>query len=501
MGEPSKSPWASLFPLCAAVALYKIDATIVTVALPTIQRELDVSPAALAWIVSAYLLALASVIPLAGALGDRFGRRKVFLIGLAMFTFGSTGCALSSSQEMLIGFRIVQGAAAGLIVPVSMGIIAATFRNRDLPTAYGLWSGISSIGFVVGPLAGGILVQQIGWSSIFWVNVPLALALIPTTLHLVRETRDPVTRPMDLPGLALSIGGIFAIAYALIGTTGRSWEAAGTLIPLLGGIALLALFVAWEFRTANPMLPMDFFRRRGFALGGVIGGIVYVFPALMLLLVLYFQGILGRDPTMAGLMFIPLAAALTIVAVLAGPITRRLGPLPSMASGMALLGLGALGLGQLPTDGSLPLLVISEVLIGVGIMLAIPAASSVMMGAVPKERAGIASSVMQAFRQGGAVLFVALLSAIAAARTTAEFGSGEGTSGATRSEVVGAQVEKVRDQSGDQLAALVETAWTSGMHLAMHIVAALALFGLILCLITARHRYRADQSHPAVHAP
>lgn len=501
MGEPSKSPWASLFPLCAAVALYKIDATIVTVALPTIQRELDFSPAALAWIVSGYLLALASVIPLAGALGDRFGRRKVFLTGLLMFTVGSTGCALSNSEEVLIGFRVLQGAAAGLIVPVSMGIIAATFRSPDLPTAYGLWSGISSIGFVIGPLAGGLLVQNIGWSSIFWVNVPLALALIPTTLHLVRETRDPVTRPLDLPGLALSISGIFAIAYALIGTTGRSWEAAGTVVPLLGGIVLLALFVAWEFRTPDPLLPMDFFRQRGFALGGVIGGIVYVFPALMLLLVLYFQGILGNDPTTAGLLFIPLAAALTITAILAGPITRRLGPLPSMASGMGLLALGALGLAQLPTEGSLPLLAVSEVLIGVGIMLAIPAASAVMMGAVPKERAGIASAVMQAFRQGGAVLFVALLSAIAAARTAAEFGPGAKASGTVRKEVVGAEVEKVRDQSGDQLASLAEAAWTSGMHLAMYVVAGLALFGLVLCLATARRRYGADHSHPAVQGP
>ncbi|MFM9054699.1 MAG: MFS transporter [Solirubrobacterales bacterium] len=478
------------------MALYKIDATIVTVALPTIQKDFDTSAAALAWIVSAYLLALASVIPLAGALGDRFGRRKMFVLGLALFSMGSIGCALSPSESVLVGFRVVQGCAAGLIVPISMSIIGATFRVGDMPTAYGLWSGISSIGFVIGPLAGGLLVEEVGWSSIFWVNVPLALALIPTTFLLVEETKDTTSRPIDFPGIALAMGGIFSLSFALIGSTSRGWEATGTVLPLVGGIFLRALFVAWEFRTPNPVLPMDFFRQPGFALGGSIGAIVYVFPALMLLLVLYFQGILGESPAVAGLLFLPLAAALTIVAILAGPITKRLGALPSMALGMALLGAGALGLGLLPVSGSLPLLVGSEVLVGVGIMLAIPAASAIMMGAVPRERAGIASAVMQTFRQGGAVLFIALLSAIAAAEASSSFGLEAGASGRLRHEVVGAQISLINQQSGARVADLAESAWTSGMHLAMHFVAGLALLGMVLCLVTIGRRYRADHSHP-----
>ncbi|MFM9077717.1 MAG: MFS transporter [Solirubrobacterales bacterium] len=457
------------------MALYKIDATIVTVALPTIQKDFDTSAAALAWIVSAYLLALASVIPLAGALGDRFGRRKMFVLGLALFSMGSIGCALSPSESVLVGFRVVQGCAAGLIVPISMSIIGATFRVGDMPTAYGLWSGISSIGFVIGPLAGGLLVEEVGWSSIFWVNVPLALALIPTTFLLVEETKDTTSRPIDFPGIALAMGGIFSLSFALIGSTSRGGEAAGTVLPLVGGIFLLALFVVWEFRTPNPVLPMDFFRQPGFALGGSIGAIVYVFPALMLLLVLYFQGILGESPAVAGLLFLPLAAALTIVAILAGPITKRLGALPSMALGMALLGAGALGLGLLPVSGSLPLLVGSEVLVGVGIMLAIPAASAIMMGAV---------------------LFIALLSAIAAAEASSSFGLEAGASGRLRHEVVGAQISLINQQSGARVADLAESAWTSGMHLAMHFVAGLALLGMVLCLVTIGRRYRADHSHP-----
>jgi Na+/melibiose symporter-like transporter len=284
----------------------------------------------------------------------------------------------------------------------------------------------------------------------------------------------------------------------LIGSTSRGWEAAGTVLPLAGGILLLTLFVVWEFRTANPVLPMDFFRQPGFALGGSIGAIVYVFPALMFLLVLYFQGILGKSPAVAGLLFLPLAAALTIVAILAGPITRRLGALTSMTLGMALLSIGALGLGLLPVSGSFPLLAASEILIGVGIMLAIPAASAIMMGAVPRERAGIASAVMQTFRQGGAVLFIALLSAIAAAQATSSFGPGAGASGQLRHEVVGAQITLIDQQSGARVAALAETAWTSGMHLAMHFVSGLALLGMILCLVTIGRRYRADHSHPVV---
>ena len=479
-----------------AVALYKIDATIVTVALPTIQHDLNTTPQTLAWTVSAYILALSSTIPLSGMLGDRFGRRKVFVAGILLFAAASTGCALSPTDEWLIGFRALQGVAAGVLVPLSMGIIGATFRSEDLPTAYGLWSGVSSIGFVVGPLVGGVLVEELGWSSIFWVNVPLSLVLVPMSLALISETRDANPRRPDLIGLALAISGIFAVAWALIGTTTTPWLAAATIVPAAAGVMLLGCFVFWESQCKSPMLPLDFFRAPGFSVGAIVGGIVYAFPAVLILLALYFQGILGNSPATAGLMFLPLALSLTVVAILAGPITRRLGELRSMAIGMCVMTLGAAGLSTLPVSGAPVTLALSEVVFGVGIMLTIPAASSVMMGAVPRERAGIASSVMQSFRQVGAVLFVAVLSAVAAAKTTATFAQpAEGLR--TIQAVVGAGITAVQDSAGRVAAEMAASAWTSGMQLAFVCVAVVAFAGFLLCIVSGGRRYRASR-HEAV---
>lgn len=498
--EPARSPWLSLIPLCIAVALYKIDTTIVNVALPTIQQDLGVSPERLLWTVNAYILALAAVIPLAGSLGDRFGRRRVFLVGIVVFTAASAGCALSPSDGVLIGFRVLQGLAAGVLVPLSMGIIGATFRHEDLPSAYGYWSAFSSIGIVIGPLAGGVLVEQVGWSSVFWVNVPLGLMLLPMVRLMVEETRDPAARRLDLAGAALSTAGILLVSWALIGTTATPWLTAGTLVPLALGVLALVGFVLWERRSPEPMLPLAFFRAPGFALGAVVGMLVYAYPAIMLFLTLYFQGILDEAPERAGFLFVPLAATLTVTAVFAGPITKRIGAFSSMAIGMLVMGAGTAGFAMLPVAGSIPWLFAAEIVMAVGIMLTIPAAGAVMMGAVPKERAGVASAAMQAFRQIGAVLGVAIFGAIAAARATGVFEATAPPSAATPQvlqHVIGAEADQVQRLAGAAAAELARAAWVDGMHLAMLVITALCLGGAVACGLAARRRWRAEHGHPA----
>ena len=497
--EPARSPWWSLLPLCAAVALYKLDSTIVNVALPTIQKDLNTTPATLLWTVDSYLLALAAAIPLAGVLGDRLGRRRVFMIGIAVFTLASAACALAPSDEVLIACRTVQGLAAGVLVPLSMGIIGATFRDEHLPTAYGYWSGFSSIGIVIGPIAGGVLVQHFGWSSIFWVNVPLGLLLLPLVHVLVPETRDTSPRRLDVGGAILSTLGILLISWGLIGsTTGIS--ATECVITALGVISLGG-FVLWERRTPEPMLPLSFFREPGFTLGAVIGMIVYAYPAIMVFLTLYLQGILGKPPQTAGLLFIPLAATLTVVAVFAGPITKRFGALPSMATGMVLMSLGAVVFAALPVGGSLTRLIAGEVILAAGIMLAIPAAGAVMMASVPRERAGVGAAAMQAFRQIGAVFGVAMFGAIAAAQTKATYSAPSSAADTPQviQDVVGGEISHIADTAGAQAADLGAAAWLDGMHLAMLVVAAFALLGAALCLVALRRRQRADDTHPAVH--
>jgi len=490
--EATRSPWASLIPLCLAVTLYKLDTTIVNVALPSIQEDLGTSQEATVWTVSSYILALTMSIPLAGALGDRLGRRRVFVFGMVLFGLFSGACALAPTDLWLIVLRFGQGLAAGVLIPLSMAIVGASFRGPDLTTAYGLWSGTSSIGFVIGPLLGGVLVKQVGWQSVFWVNVPLSLLLVPLTYWLVDESSDPNPRPLDLVGMVLSTVGLALVAVALIGTTRTPWGAPGTLIPLLGGVGVLVAFTAWEFHTDHPLLPMGFFRARGFALGGVIGAIVYAFPAALLFLTLYFQGVLEDNPERASLLFIPLAAALTVVAVLAGPVTKRVGALRSTVAGMVLMAAGAAGLAGLGVHEDLTRLIISEVLLGVGIMLAVPATSAVMMESIPREQASVGSAVMQAFRQVGALLFVGVLSAVAAAKAQSAFtvpGNGKETD-ALLPDVLGAQISQVKAKAGEAAADLAANAWVDGFRLAMLLVAAMALFGALLCVLAAARRAR-----------
>ncbi len=493
--EVTRSPWASLIPLCLAVTLYKLDTTIVNVALPSIQQDLHTSQEATVWTVSSYILALTMSIPLAGALGDRLGRRRVFVFGMVLFGLFSGACALAPSDLWLIILRFGQGLAAGVLIPLSMAIVGASFRGPDLTTAYGLWSGTSSIGFVIGPLIGGVLVKQVGWQSVFWVNVPLSPLLVPLTYWLVDESSDPNPRPLDLVGMVLSTVGLALVAVALIGTTRTAWGAPGTLIPLLGGVGVLAAFTAWEFHTDHPLLPMGFFKARGFALGGVIGAIVYAFPAALLFLTLYFQGILGDNPERASLLFIPLALALTVVAVLAGPITKKVGAINSTVVGMGLMAAGAFGLAGLTTQEELTRLIISEVLLGVGIMLAVPATSAVMMESIPREQASVGSAVMQAFRQVGALLFVGVLSAVAAAKAKSAFTlpGGEEAAHKLLPDVIGAQMNQVKAAAGGAAADAAASAWIQGLRAAMLLVAAMAALGVLLCLVTAVRRSRAQQ--------
>ena len=316
---------------------------------------------------------------------------------------------------------------------------------------------------------------------------------------LVPETRDTSPRRLDVGGAILSTLGILLISWGLIGsTTGIS--ATECVITALGVISLGG-FVLWERRTPEPMLPLSFFREPGFTLGAVIGMIVYAYPAIMVFLTLYLQGILGKPPQTAGLLFIPLAATLTVVAVFAGPITKRFGALPSMATGMVLMSLGAVVFAALPVGGSLTRLIAGEMILAAGIMLAIPAAGAVMMASVPRERAGVGAAAMQAFRQIGAVFGVAMFGAIAAAQTKATYSAPSSAADTPQviQDVVGGEISHIADTAGAQAADLGAAAWLDGMHLAMLVVAAFALLGAALCLVALRRRQRADHTHPAVH--
>jgi len=306
-----------------------LDNTIVNVALPSIQRELGVTPGNLEWVVNAYVLALAALILVGGTLGDRYGRRRVFVIGIAVFTAGSAACALATDDPQLIGFRAVQGTGAALMAPLALSIIVDAYPDAEQRTgAIGIWAAAAGLGFGAGPIVGGILLALFDWSAIFWVNVPVGLVTAALTLAAVRESRNPDARRLDPLGAALAAAAMFLLTYALIETNEHPWGSAYTLGLLAAAAALLAAFVAWEGRTSHPMVELALFRSRTFVAGSVVYGLAYLGLAGMFFFVtLYLQNVRGWSPLATGLSWLWLNVPFLVVSPFAG----RIGGLAGVA--------------------------------------------------------------------------------------------------------------------------------------------------------------------------
>ena len=244
--------WLTLAAMCFGLFLIMLDNTIVNVALPSIQRQLDASPSMLEWTINAYVLAFAVLIMLGGKLGDRFGRKKMFLVGLTIFTAMSAACALAPTAEWLVAFRTGQGVGGALMNPLTLSIIVAAFPRKELGTAIGIWAGISAVALAIGPVLGGVLVERVDWSAVFWINVPVGIVGALVTLWAVAESRDPTSLTLDLPGIGLITAGLFLVVWGLIETNSHAWASAYTIGFLVAGVATLLAFVWWEGRTREP---------------------------------------------------------------------------------------------------------------------------------------------------------------------------------------------------------------------------------------------------------
>ena len=410
----SRRSWLILGAMVFALFMVMLDMTVITVALPSIQRSLDADEQALEWTVNAFSLALASLTLLGGKLGDRFGRRKLFLLGLAVFTAASAGCALSTSDTQLIASRAVQGAGGALMGPLSLSIIVAAFPKRRLPTALGIWAGMSAFGLAAGPLVGGVLVDRAGWASVFWINVPIGVAGIVVSMLVVPESSDPTTRALDIPGTALATGGLFAFVWGLIDTNSNDWTSADVMVRLGAGAALMAAFVVREARTREPMLPLGFFRSTRFsvanavmlALGFVLLGSIYY-------LTLFMQNVQGYSAVDTGIRSLPLTMMIVLVAPFAGRFSGRLGPRLFVVAGLLLAALSMWGLSGLvqssPYSAIWPWLVV----FGVGAAMAMPVLAATIVSNADEAKSGVASGVLNTSRQLGTALGVAVLGSIA----------------------------------------------------------------------------------------
>ncbi|AXE87944.1 MFS transporter [Streptomyces sp. Go-475] len=400
-----------------------LDNLVVTTALPSIREDLGGGLHDLEWTVSAYTLTFAVLLMFGAALGDRFGRRRLFMAGLAVFTGASAAAALAPGIDSLIAARAVQGAGAAVMMPLTLTLLTAAVPAAKRGMAYGIWGAVNGLAVASGPLVGGTLTEHISWQWIFWLNVPLGLALLPLARLRLAESHG-TGAPLDIPGTLLASGGLFGIVYGLVRGPADGWTGGLVLTGLFAGSALLAGFVLYSTRAENPMLPMRLFRSRAFS--GINAASLLMFLGMfgsIFLLSQYMQGVLGYSPTEAGLRMLPWTGMPMLVAPIAGLLADRVGGRPVVATGLFLQ---ALGLGYMAVvataDASyaaqLPALIVS----GIGMALFFAPASHLVMSSVRPHEQGIASGANNALREVGGALGIAVMASIFAAQGGYETG-------------------------------------------------------------------------------
>ena len=398
-----------------SVALFMttLDNLVVTTALPVIRKDLDASLSGLEWTVNAYTLTFAVLLLPGAALGDRFGRRRMFVLGLGIFTLASAAAALAPNIEFLIAARALQGLGGAIVTPLTLTILSAAVSAERRGLVLGAWGGISGLAVAIGPLVGGAVVEGISWQWIFWLNVPIGLVLIPLAALRLRESRGPNDK-LDLPGLGLASVGLLGIVWGLVRANQVGWTSPETILTIGGGAVVLALFVLWELRAPEPMLPLRFFRNRTFAAANAASWLMFfgMFGSIFLL-AQFFQVIQGYSPLQAGLRILPWTAMPIFVAPIAGALSDRIGGGRIMAVGLSLQAAGLAWIATVSTP-TVPYgeLVIPFILSGVGMALYFAPVANVVLSAVRPEEEGQASGSLNAIRELGGVFGVAVLAAI-----------------------------------------------------------------------------------------
>ncbi len=398
----------------AALVMVTLDNLVVTTALPVIKRELNASLESLEWTVNAYTLTFAVFLLTGAALGDRFGRRRMFLAGLAIFTFASIGAALAPNVEFLVAARAVQGLGGALVTPLTLTLLSAAVPAEKRALALGAWGGIGGLAVALGPLVGGAIVEGWAWQWIFWINVPIGLVLLPIAWSKVRESHGPNER-LDLTGVVLASLGLFGVVWGLVRGQGQGWLSGEILSALTVGTMLVAAFIAWERRARAPMLPLRFFRSRTFALTNLASFAMYfgMFGAVFLL-AQFFQVAQGDSPLTSGLKILPWTAMPVVVAPVAGALSGRVVSGPKLvAFGLALQSAGLFWLVAVMNAGvGYGALVMPFVLSGMGMGLFFAPVANVIMSSVRPIEEGQASGANNAIRELGGVFGVAVLASV-----------------------------------------------------------------------------------------
>jgi EmrB/QacA subfamily drug resistance transporter len=436
--DTDRSRWMALYVLCGGMLMIVLDATIVNVALPSIQDDLGFSQSTLAWVVNAYLIAFGGLLLLAGRLGDLFGQRRIFLIGLAVFTGASLVCAVATSQGMLIAARFIQGAGGAVSSAVILGMIVTMFPEpREQAKAIGVYSFVASAGASIGLLAGGILTEAINWHWIFVINLPVGIAIALLTVRLVGDRKGiGFAAGADIPGAVLITGGVMLGVYTLLEAGEQGWGSTQTLGLGATALALLAAFVARQARIANPLMPLRLFRSRNVVGANVVMALLVVgFFGMFFLGALYLQGLLGYSALEVGLAFLPSCIVMgTLSLGYAEKLIMGVGPRPALIAGLISAGAGLVLFSRAPVDGSwvtdvLPVML----LLGVGAGLAFPALMTLAMSGATQSDAGLASGLVNTTVQVGGAIGLAVLATLATERTDSLLAEGASSASALNS--------------------------------------------------------------------
>ncbi len=467
--------WLGLALICAVQFMVVLDIAIVNVALPSIQIDLGFSQENLQWVVSAYALFFGGFLLLGGRVADLLGRRRVFLAGIVLFTLASLFSGLAWSEGALIAARAFQGLGAAIISPAALSILMTTFREgKDRNTALGAWGGVGAFGAVAGVLLGGVLTDWLGWEWIFFVNVPVGLIALVLTPLLLSESRDARMRSFDVPGAVLVTGGLVMLVYAITQANSYGWGSATTIGLFAASAVVLAAFVGWEARTAEPLMPFSIFRLRT-VVGANVAGLILgtAMFAMFLMLTLYMQQVLGYSAMKTGVAYLAVAGSAILWSGLASQLVTRLGVKPVLVAGMTLLAAGLIYFTQVSVNGSyVGDLLPGFLLIAIGLGFSFVPISIAALAGVQSSEAGLASGLFNTSQQIGGALGIAVLSALATSVTDNKVASGTA----------------------------LPAALTDGFRAAFIAAAAVAVVGIVVSLVVVRREDLATQPEEAIEA-
>ncbi|MFP5363064.1 MAG: DHA2 family efflux MFS transporter permease subunit [Thermoleophilia bacterium] len=410
--DPSRTGW-TLAIVSIALFMTALDNLVVGVALPSIRVDLGGSIESLEWTVNAYTLTFAVLLITGAALGDRFGRRRMFVAGLAIFTVASAFAALAPTIESLIAARALQGLGAAIVLPLTLTLLSEAVAPEKRGMALGVWAGVSGLGVALGPFVGGAVIEGLAWQWIFWLNVPIGLVLLPLAARRLTESHGPAGQ-LDLPGLALAGAGLFGLTFGIVRATALGWTSPTVIASIGAGVAMIAAFLWWETRAPAPMLPLRFFGSRAFAASNGVSFAMFfgVFGSIFLLSQ-FFQTAQGYSPFEAGLRTLPWTGMPMIVAPIAGLLSDRIGSRPLMVAGLALQSIALFWLAAISSpDTAYASLIAPFMIAGTGMALVFAPSANAVLGAVRPEEAGQASGATNAIRELGGVMGVAVLATV-----------------------------------------------------------------------------------------